>query len=72
MPITILSPLKETDDPAQENFDEMDGGDMINDVAPPADVPVVVGTIIFVYSIYFIYLALFTDEVLDPRIPLAL
>jgi hypothetical protein len=43
-----------------------------NMMTPTADFPVVVGTIIFVYSIYFIYLALFTDEVLDPRIPLAL
>ena len=66
----FMKPLKNQDQPRDEIIDDNDR-DPLTDDLPPAEIPVVIGTIIFVYSIYFIYLALFTDEILDPRVPLA-
>jgi hypothetical protein len=71
-PTFIKSLINEDDEPVLDKLDDLDGGDQFDEMPAPADFPVVAGTVIFIYSIYFIYLALFTDEVLDPRVPLAL
>jgi len=57
---------------AVDTSDNADIEDAFDEVSSQGGVPLFLGSIIFVYSIYFIYLALFTDEALDPRIPLAL
>jgi hypothetical protein len=71
-PTFIKSLINEDDEPVLDKLDDLNGGDQFDEMPAPADFPVVAGTVIFIYSIYFIYLALFTDEVLDPRVPLAL